>query len=95
MRILSYLISGIFVLINLLLENKVGRYNFPPFKIKSGSENRLRTLSADDGEEKGVGLLAEKRERDVGMGWGRRKMRKNERVSPRHRVIYTLSGGKR
>lgn len=26
---------------------------------------------------------------------GRRKTRKNERESPRHRVIYTLSGGKR
>jgi len=62
MRILSYLISEISVLINLLLQNKVGRYNFPPFKIKSGSENRLRTLSADEGEEKGVGLLAEERE---------------------------------
>jgi hypothetical protein len=64
----------------------------------------LRTLSADDGEEKGVGLLAEERERErdserererCGEGWRRREMRKNERVSPRHRVIYTLSGGKR
>lgn len=62
----------------------------------------MRTLSADDGEEeKGVGLLAEEREIEcvcVREMWGereRRKMRKNERVSPRHRVIYTLSGGKR
>ena len=65
----------------------------------------MRTLSADDGEEKGVGLVAgererererqTERERDVGRGWGRRKMRKNERVSPRHRVIYTLSWGEK
>lgn len=60
----------------------------------------MRTLSADDGEEKVAGLLAEARERESeremrGGDGERRKMRKNERVSPRHRVIYTLSGGKR
>jgi hypothetical protein len=38
--------SEISVLINLLLENIVRRYNFPPLKIKSRCESRLQTLSA-------------------------------------------------
>ena len=98
-RILSYLISGISVLINLLLENKVGRYNFPPFKIKSGSENRLRTLSAVDGEEKRVGLLAEERERERDRKremWGREMENEKEweSKSTSSRNLYTLWGKK-
>jgi hypothetical protein len=56
----------------------------------------LQTLSADDDEEEEVAyLLNRERCDEVGEAGRRRKMRKNERESPRHRVIYTLSGGKR
>lgn len=61
------------VLINLLLENVVRRYNFPPLKIKSRCENRLQTLSAEDDKE---GVFVEERKK---YGGNRKKMRKRER----------------
>lgn len=72
----------------------VRRYNFPPLKIKSRCENRLQTLSTDDDKE---GILVEERKkyrRKKNEMKKKERERERERGSPRHRVIYTHSGGK-